>query len=94
MSKDNSSTGSTVKKAIEPITFVIELTADRINENGTFSNIKTVSIKSSVKDLAGHLRISAPPMGGGKMFLCSDTLKGVKVLGEIGTAKPEKKKLI
>jgi hypothetical protein len=93
MSKDNSSNGSTVKKAIEPITFVIELTADRVNENGTFSGIKIGSIKSTVKDLSGHLRVSCPPMGGGKMFLITDTLKGVKVLGEIGTAKPEKKKL-
>lgn len=90
---DSSSNGSTAKKAIEPITFVIELTADKVNENGTFSGIKVGSIKSTSKELQGHLRVSCPPMGGGRMFLITDTLKGLKVLGEIGTAKPEKKKL-
>lgn len=94
MSNDNS--GVVTKKLnIQPITFSIELTAERVNENGTFSGIKVTSVKSSSKELAGHLRVSAPPMGGGRMFLITDSLKGVKVLGEVkpSSAKPEKKKL-
>ena len=85
---------STVKRSIKPITFVIELTADRVNENGTFSGIAVQSVKSSVKELAGHLRVSAPPMGGGRMFLITDTLDGVKLLGEVkSSASAGKKKL-
>ncbi len=92
MSNDNPVT--TMKRSIKPITFVIELTADRVNENGTFSGIAIQSVKSSVKELAGHLRVSSPPMGGGRMFLITDTMDGIKVLGEIkSSGKADKKKL-
>lgn len=76
------------KVAIAPITFVIEVTAERVSEKGTFSGLKVTSVKSSVKDLAGHLKVSVPPAGGGAMYLRSDSLKGVKVLGEVSAKTP------
>lgn len=92
MSNDNPVAARKVN--IQPITFVIEVTAERVSEKGTFSGIKVASIKSSVKDLAGHLKVSVPPQGGGAMYLRTDSLKGVKVTGETETkAKAKEVKL-
>lgn len=74
------------KAAIAPITFVIEVTAERVSEKGTFSGLKVQSVKSSVKDLAGHLKVACPPQGGGAMYIRTGSLKGVKVLGEVAKA--------
>lgn len=90
MSNDNPVAARKVN--IAPITFVIEVTAERVSEKGTFSGLKVSSIKSTVKDLAGHLKVSCPPQGGGSMYIRTDSMKGVKVLGET-EAKAEPKKL-
>ena len=89
---DNSSK-ATRKVAIAPISFVITVTAEKINENGTFSGIKVQDVKSSNKEL-DNPRIACPPQGGGSMFLRVDSVKGLKVLGDASAApKAEKKKL-
>lgn len=82
------------KVAIKPITIVVEMTVEKVSEKGTFSGIKVTSVKSDVKELAGHLRAAVPPQGGGAMYVITDSLKGLNVLGEVGkVAKPEVKKL-
>ncbi len=68
------------KVSITPITFVIEVVAERISEKGTFSALKVTSVKSSVKELVGHLKVSAPPQGGGAMYIKTDSLTGIKIL--------------
>lgn len=68
------------KVSIAPITFVIEVVAERMSTKGTFSALKVTSVKSSVKELVGHLSVSAPPQGGGSMYIKTDSMAGIKVL--------------
>ena len=82
----NSKFEAAKKVSIQPITFVIEVTASRVSEKGTFSGLTVTSVKSTSKDLANHLKVSVPPQGGGAMYLKTDTLKGVKVTGEVAAA--------
>lgn len=77
------------KVAIAPITFVIEVTAERVSEKGTFSGLKVQSVKSTIKDLAGALKVAVPPQGGGAMYIRTESLKGVKVLGEVAKQTPK-----
>jgi len=83
------------KVRIAPVTFVIEVTADKVSEKGTFSGLTIKSIKSTVKDLQGFLRVAAPTQGGGAMYIKTDSMKGLDVQGEVGTAaaKPKTVKL-
>ena len=91
MSKDNENIAAR-KVNIKPITFVIEITAEKVSDKGTFSGIKITSIKSSIKDLQGHLKVAVPPRGGGAMYLRTDTLDGIKVTSEeTEAAKPQVK---
>lgn len=77
------------KVRIAPVTFVIEVTADKVSEKGTFSGLSIKSVKSSVKELQGQLRVAAPVQGGGAMYLKTESLKGLDVQGEVG-ATPTK----
>ena len=78
------------KVAIAPITFVIDVVADRVSEKGTFSGLKIKDVKSTVKELQGKVKVSIPPAGGGAMYIRTEVLNGVKVLGEIDKVAPKK----
>jgi hypothetical protein len=75
------------KVRIAPVTFVIEVTADKVSDKGTFSGLTVKSIKSTVKELQGFLRVAAPPQGGGSMYIKTDSMKGLDVQGDITAAK-------
>ena len=81
------------KVRIAPVTFVIEVTADKLSEKGTFSGLTIKSIKSTVKDLQGSLRVACPPQGGGAMYIKADSIKGVTVLGEINATSTKAKEV-
>jgi len=80
MSEDKSDYVAAPKVSITPITFVIEVVAERMSTRGTFSALKVTSVKSSIKELIGHLSVSAPPQGGGSMYIKTDSMNGIKVL--------------
>jgi hypothetical protein len=88
------------KSFIEPITFVIKVTATKINENGTFLAFKGMEISSP--DLPKtQFHVSQPPMGGGSLYLTLDETAayasfkaaGIKVIGtaDAKTAQPKRK---
>lgn len=81
---------ATVKKAVKPLTFTVQVTVNRVNENGTFSGVEAKIIKSPVDVDAV---VKAPPMAGGAMFLQAQSLKGITILEEGATAKAPKAKL-
>lgn len=76
---------ATIKKSIKPVTFTIQVTAKRINENGTFSNLEITSVTSPTRN--STLRAVAPPQAGGAMYLKCDSLEGLEILTE-GTKDP------
>lgn len=81
------------KVRIAPVTFMIEVTADKLSEKGTFSGLTIKSIKSTVKELQGSLRVAAPVQGGGAMYIKTDSVKGISVQGEVGAAAPKAKEV-
>jgi len=78
------------KVRIAPVTFVIEVTADKVSERGTFSGLTIKSIKSNVKELQSFLRVAAPVQGGGAMYIKTEAVEGLSIQGEVGTAAPKK----
>jgi phosphoribosylformimino-5-aminoimidazole carboxamide ribonucleotide (ProFAR) isomerase len=83
---------ATLKKSIKPVTFYLEVTATKVNENGTFSGITVQKVSSSIKNET--IRASIPPQAGGAMYLKCDDLKGLEfVEGTLTGATVEKKKL-
>jgi len=78
------------KVRIAPVTFVIEVTADKVSDKGTFSGLTVKSIKSTVKDLQGFLRVATPVRGGGALYIKTDSMKGLDVQGEVGTTAAKK----
>ena len=82
---------ATIKKSIKPVTFTIQVTARKINENGTFSSLEITSITSPTKN--SSLRAVAPPQAGGAMYLKCDTLEGLEILQDSasGVAAPKAK---
>lgn len=82
---------ATVKKSIKPVTFTITVTAKKVNENGTFSNLEVQSVKGNVKN--STFRVVAPPQAGGAMYLKCDTLEGLELLAEGAVATGPKAKL-
>jgi hypothetical protein len=74
----------TVKRSISPVTLTVKVVATRINENGTFSGF--TSIEGTGPN--GTFKVSAPPQGGGSLYLKVETLENVKVLPEAATNSP------
>lgn len=83
----------TAKRSIAPVTVTVEITATRINENGTLSGITARVVKQSVK--GNEFKTSVPPMAGGAIYLKALSLEGLQLLadGETPTAKTAKVKL-
>lgn len=84
-------TQATIKRSIKAITFTIEVTATKVNENGTFSGI-TAKVLSQPKGCA--FMTSVPPMAGGAIYLKTQSLDGITILeGAEAKVPTEKKKL-
>ena len=81
-----------LKKSIKPVTFYLEVTATKVNENGTFSGLTVQKVTSSIKNET--IRASIPPQAGGAMYLKCDDLKGLEfVENSLTGGTVEKKKL-
>lgn len=81
---------ATVKKAIKPLTFTVQVTVNKVNENGTFSGIEAKITKAPADVDAA---VKAPPMAGGAMFLQASSLKGISIVEDGGNNKAPKAKL-
>jgi hypothetical protein len=81
---------ATVKKAVKPLTFQVQVTVSKVNENGTFSGIEA-KITKAPADVDAVIK--APPMAGGAMFLQASSLKGITILEDGGNSKAPKAKL-
>lgn len=82
---------TTIKRRIRPVTLTVTVTASRINENGTFSGFEVVSAKGPNKTF----KMSAPPQGGGSIYLKVESLEGLQMMEEGSDPTPTtpKKKL-
>lgn len=67
-----------VKKSIKPVSFTLQVTARKINENGTFSQLEITSVSSPTRN--DTLRAVAPPQAGGAIYLKCDNLDGLELL--------------
>lgn len=80
---------ATVKKSIKPVKFTVELEVTKINENGTFSGVTILNVKSAVK---GDFRAVSVPQAGGAIFMKADSLKGLDVIeSKDGSSAPKEK---
>lgn len=68
----------TAKRSIAPVTVTVEITATRINENGTLSGITARVVKQPVK--GNEFKTSVPPMAGGAIYLKALSLEGLQIL--------------
>jgi hypothetical protein len=79
---------TTLKRRIRPVALTITVTASRINENGTFSGFEIGSVKGPNKTF----KVSAPPQGGGSLYLKVESLEGLQFMEESDTSSPAPKK--
>jgi len=79
---------ATAKKAVKPLTFQVQVTVSKVNENGTFSGIEAKVTKAPA-DV--DVVVKAPPMAGGAMFLQAQSLKGITILEETAAKAPKAK---
>lgn len=70
----------TAKRSIQPVTVTVEITATRINENGTLSGITARVVKQSVK--GNEFKTSVPPMAGGAIYIKALSLDGLTLLAD------------
>ena len=71
---------STTKRSIAPVTVTVEITATRINENGTLSGITARIIKQPIK--GNEFKTSVPPMAGGAIYLKALSLEGLSIVDD------------
>lgn len=84
---------ATEKRSIAPVTFTVEFTATKVNENHNFFGLTGTVVKQSLpKD--NPIKVVVLSMNGAT-YLKVDNANGLKFLtsGEAGTAKAEKAKL-
>ena len=80
-----------VKRSIAPVTFTIEVTATKVNENGTFSGITAKIVK---QPKGCEFKTSVPPMAGGAVYFKTESLEGITLIESDSPKAPaEKKKL-
>jgi hypothetical protein len=80
---------TTIKRRIKATTLTVVVKATRVNENGTFSGFEVVSVKGPNKTF----KVSAPPQGGGSLYLKVESLEGLEVIADDVTVTSDKKKL-
>jgi hypothetical protein len=81
---------TTIKRRIRPVTLTVQVKANKVNENGTFSGFEIISAKGPNKSF----RVSAPFQGGGSLYLKVDSLEGLEMLSDDSTtasAAPKQK---
>ena len=77
----------TAKRSIEPVTVTVELTATRINENGTLSGITAKVVKQPIR--GNEFKTSVPPMAGGAIYIKALSLDGLKIVSDDGGQKEQ-----
>ena len=70
----------TAKRSIAPVTVLVEITATRINENGTLSGITAKVVKQPIK--GNEFKTSVPPMAGGAIYLKAKCLEGLSIVDD------------
>ena len=86
---NNATPKATKKRQIVPVTITVTLTANRINENGTFCSM----VVKSLKGPNGEMDVVFPPRMGGGMFIKTLSEQGIEYLTDSDEApKPQRKK--
>ena len=81
---------ATLKVSIKPLSFTIQVTGSRMNENGTLSNLEAKVIKAPA-DV--DVKVLTPRMAGGAMYLqIAAESKGVTILDDEEATKAPKAK--